>query len=250
MKVFLFIILLFVAPSKAVCQTVTNVIARAEGEQVQIVYDLAGNAGESYEVKLFCSRDGGKTFTEAPSKVVGAVNRWEAPGTAKAISWEAKKDLGDYEGNLQFKVVAMGKGSTTQPTKTTQVSAASTSNSASMAAENDDINFTIASIFTVTDGFKVFFKVKAKRDVEIGLGNNTQAEDQFGNIYAIYSADIENLPVLNGKLRKALSGSRKDGEMILKISKLNSGSLNGRILKKLVIETTVGTLQLSDIPRY
>ncbi len=250
MKTLFFTLLLFLMLTSSFCQTVTNVVARAEGEQVQIVYDLAGNVGESYEVKLFCSLDGGKTFTKAPSKVLGAVNRWEAPGTAKAITWEAKKDLGDYEGNLQFKVMATGKGGSVSPTKATQFSTSSTSNIASMIAENEDIHFTITSIFTVADGFKVFFKVKTKKDLEIGLSNNTQAEDQLGNIYTIYSADIESISVLNGKSRKAVAGSRKDGEMILKISKLNSGTLSGRVLKNLTVETTAGTLQLNEIPRY
>lgn len=245
----LFILTLFTRVSG---QSVSNVVARTEGEQVLITYDLAGNVGESYEVKLSCSKDGGKTFSVTPTKVSGAVNRWEAPGTAKSITWEAKKDLGEFEGNLQFKVLAAGKGGTTKPVQsapTYTASNASGSSTGSAIAENDDMIFTITGIFNVPDGLKIFFKIKAKREIEVGFTNGTMAQDQLGNDYTVYSSDIESLGVLSGKTRKFTAGSKKDGEMILKLSKLNGGTINGRILKNLTIESTAGNLQFNDIPK-
>lgn len=250
MKTFLPCLTILFCQTTLMAQTVTNVIARAEGEQIHIVYDLGGNVGESYEVKLSCSRDGGKTFAVTPSKVMGAVNRWEAPGSAKSITWDAKKDLGEFEGNLQFKVVATGKGGAVSAVPKTSVPTTSPSaNTGSLVSENDNMQFTITSVFTVTDGFKVFFKIKAKRELEVGFNSSTQAEDQFGNVYTIASSDIESIGVLGGKTRKFMANSRKDGEMILKVSKMNSSSLNGRVLKNLFVDSTVGSLQLTDIPR-
>lgn len=233
-------------------QTVTNVIARAEGEQVQISYDLSGNAGESYDVKISCSRDGGKTFTVTPASISGAVNRWEAPGNGKVITWEAKKDLGQFEGDLQFKVIALGKGGTVSAPQKTVTTSSNSPGSASGSAvvENNETTFTITGVFVVTDGFKILFKMKAKKEIEVGFSQNTIAEDQLGNLYTIYTSDIESLGVLNGKTRKFMANASKNGEMILKISKLNGGTINGRMLKNLTIESTIGTLQLTDLPRF
>ena len=235
-------------------QSVTNVVAKAEGETVQVSYDLAGNAGESYDVRLFVSRDGGKNFGESPSKVTGAVNRWEAPGTGKTITWDAKKDLGEFEGNLQFKVTATGKGGavvSTTPTQSTTVvsNAGPGSSSGSTSADNAAINLTLTGVFNVPDGFKILFKVRAKQELDLAITTNTQVQDQFGNVYTVVSADVEGVGVLTGKSRKFMTGARKDGEMILKISKMNGATLNGRMLKSLSFDTNVGSLVLSDIPK-
>jgi hypothetical protein len=101
----------------------------------------------------------------------------------------------------------------------------------------------------VPDGFKILFKVRAKQELDVAITTNTQAQDQFGNIYTVVSADIEGVGVLTGKTRKFMTGARKDGEIILKISKMNGATLNGRILKSLSFDTNAGTLVLSDIPK-
>jgi hypothetical protein len=248
MKHFTCLFLLFYS-SIAWCQSVSNVVARTEGEQITISYDLAGNAGESYEVKISCSKDGGKTFAVTPNNVNGAVNRWEAPGNSKIITWAAKKDLGEFEGDLQFKVIASGKGGVnTSVVRTNQ--GISNSSTGSATAETDQLSFSIVSVFNVPEGFKVVFRIKAKSDFEIGLLNTSSAQDQNGNLYTITSGDIESLGVLTGKTRKFIANARKDGEMILKISKMNSASLTGRMLQSLTVDTTLGSIQLNNLPRF
>lgn len=246
----LFVLLIGVISAvNGLSQTVVNVVARAEGEQILISYDLQGNMGESYEVRLACSRDGGKSFTVTPTKVSGAVNRWEAPGTAKGIVWEAKKDLGEFEGDLQFKITAIGKaGTQTLDQKKNSVSSSSASNGSS-TAETDNLTFTILDIFSVTEGFKVLFRIKSKVEIEVGFASGTTAEDHFGNLYTVTASEIDGVSVLQGKTRKFIANARKDGEIILKVSKLNSATLTGRLLKNLTIESTVGTIQFIDIPR-
>lgn len=230
-------------------QSVSNVIASTEGEQITISYDLAGNAGESYEVKISCSKDGGKTFGIIPSSVNGAVNRWEAPGNSKVITWAAKKDLGEFEGALQFKVIASGKGGVN--TSSARINQGiSNSATGSATAEMEQLSFSVVSVFNVPEGFKVVFRIKAKSELEIGLVNTCSAQDQNGNLYTITSGDIESLGVLNGKTKKFIANSRKDGEMILKISKMNSASLTGRMLQSLTVDTTLGTIQLNNLPRF
>ena len=229
-------------------QSVSNVVARSEGEQITISYDLAGNAGESYEVKISCSKDGGKTFSVMPNSVSGAVNRWEAPGTSKVITWAAKKDLGEFEGDLQFKVTASGKGGATVSTQKVST-VTSNSNTGSATAETNELSFTITSVFSVPEGFKILYKIKAKTEIDLGILNSTSAQDHFGNVYTITSADIDGINVLNSKTRKFIASARKDGEMILKISKMNSATLSGRILQSLSVDTNIGSIQLNNIPR-
>lgn len=231
-------------------QSVNNVIARAEGEQITISYDLAGNAGESYEVKISCSKDGGKTFPITPNSVNGAVNRWEAPGNSKIITWAAKKDLGEFEGDLQFKVIATGKGGVSTTPARTAMASNNSSSTGSSSAETDQFSFSIVSVFNVPEGFKVVFRIKAKADFEIGLLNTTSAQDQNGNLYSITAGDIEGLGVLNNKSKKFIANARKDGEMILKIYKMNSASLTGRMLQSLTIDTSLGSIQLNNLPRF
>lgn len=248
MKYFVCLLLLFYS-SITWSQSVSNVIARTEGEQITISYDLAGNAGESYEVKIACSKDGGKTFAITPSSINGAVNRWEAPGNSKVIMWAAKKDLGEFEGDLQFKVIATGKGGvSTAPARSS--AGISNSSTGSTTAETDQLSFSIVSVYNVPEGFKVVFRIKAKSEFEIGLLNTCSAQDQNGNLYAITASDIEGLGVLNGKTRKFIASARKDGEMILKISKMNTASLTGRMLQSLTVDTTLGSIQLNNLPRF
>jgi hypothetical protein len=82
------------------------------------------------------------------------------------------------------------------------------------------------------------------------LLNSSSAEDQNGNTYAITSGDIEGLGVLTGKTRKFIANARKEGEMILKISKMNSASLTGRVLQNLTVDTTLGSIQFNNLPRF
>lgn len=246
-KSFTLFFMTFVGYGMGVCQTVTNVIAKAEGENISISYDLAGNEGESYEVKVTFSRDGGKTFGGSPSRVSGAVNRWEAPGTSKVIVWEAKKELGDYEGSLQFKVIAMAKAGGAAPAST---ASKPVSTSGSLVAENEDAHVTISSIFNVTEGFKILVKIRAKKEIELGIQTSSQAVDQFGNTYTVTSASADGVSVVGGKTRKFPTGSRKDGEVIFKISKQHAGALSERLLKSITLDTTLGSFQFAEIPKY
>jgi hypothetical protein len=232
-----------------ICQSITNVAAKTDGEQILISYDLAGKTGESYEIRLTCSLNDGKSFDLSPEKVTGAVNRWEVAGTAKSITWEARKDLGNFEGDLKFKVEAKAKaGSDTQTAASNPINT-TTSSTGSRSVENSDINFTITGQQDLMEGLRLNFKVKVKKDCDLGFSRGAIAEDQFGNVYSIISIDLEGVDVLGDKTRKLVVGIVKEGKMILKVSQLNSPSLKSIALKKLQLQTTVGTLVLTNIPR-
>lgn len=87
---------------------VSNLTAsqRAETKLVDIDYDLASPFG-SLAVSLEISSDGGATWTVPASSASGDVGASVAPGTGKAIVWDAGADwAGNYSEQMRFRVVA------------------------------------------------------------------------------------------------------------------------------------------------
>ncbi len=88
---------------------VSNLTAaqRAGTKLVDITYDLAAPGFGSVAVALEASSDGGATWTVPVTSATGAVGGSVAPGTGKAIVWNAGVDwLGNYSTQMRFRVVA------------------------------------------------------------------------------------------------------------------------------------------------
>jgi sulfatase modifying factor 1 len=88
---------------------VSNLTAaqRAGTKLVDISYDLAAPGFGSVAVTLEASSDGGATWTVPVASATGAVGGSVAPGTGKAIVWNAGVDwLGNYSTQMRFRVVA------------------------------------------------------------------------------------------------------------------------------------------------
>ena len=90
----------------AVCsfgQTVSNVDAYQEGKNIIITYDTdkAGSVGDVY-----CSTDGGRTWSEALRQVTGDVNKQVQAGNHRIV-WDVLSEREKLAGaNICFKVVA------------------------------------------------------------------------------------------------------------------------------------------------
>ena len=90
----------------AVCsfgQTVSNVDAYQEGKNIIITYDTdkAGSVGDVY-----CSTDGGRTWSKPLKQVTGDVNK-QVPAGSHRIVWDVLSDREKLAGaNICFKVVA------------------------------------------------------------------------------------------------------------------------------------------------
>jgi hypothetical protein len=86
----------------------TSVAQRTDGSGlVDISYDLFDANGDLCEVKLKLSSDGGSTFAiiPDPAQLSGDIGTDIAPGTAKAILWDAGAEGIDFDGDqymLQF----------------------------------------------------------------------------------------------------------------------------------------------------
>jgi hypothetical protein len=88
---------------------VSNLAAaqRAGTKLVDISYDLAAPGFGSVAVTLEASSDGGVNWTVPVASATGAVGESVAPGTGKAIVWNAGVDwLGNYSTQMRFRVVA------------------------------------------------------------------------------------------------------------------------------------------------
>lgn len=90
--------------STLISQEITNVHFEQEGKKIKIYYDLSGDA--VYDVKVFCSNDGGKNWGQSLVEVKGDVGREQKQGTNKKIDWDVITEQEKLEGEVAFKIVA------------------------------------------------------------------------------------------------------------------------------------------------
>jgi hypothetical protein len=99
----LFLLVLYGNPS-AFAQTVTNIRFEQAGKLIDVYYDLSGKGNESFQVKLYCSLDGGKTWGTPLNYVTGDVGEKIKQGTNKKITWDVLKEKDKLVGDIKFKV--------------------------------------------------------------------------------------------------------------------------------------------------
>jgi hypothetical protein len=87
-------------------QSVTNVRFEKSGKQVLIFYDLSGDKGSTWNISVYCSRDGGKTMGSPLQKISGDCGKTIAIGTNKKITWDVLAEYDKLEGAISFKVEA------------------------------------------------------------------------------------------------------------------------------------------------
>ncbi|MDJ1484819.1 Ser-Thr-rich GPI-anchored membrane family protein [Cytophagaceae bacterium YF14B1] len=95
----------FLVGLSASAQTVSNIRAESIGNLVIISYDLTGSiSGQLYRVSVFSSKN---DMQEALLYVRGDVGENIVPGKNKRIEWGAKKEIGNFDGALNFKIEAV-----------------------------------------------------------------------------------------------------------------------------------------------
>ena len=115
-------ILILICTTSAVtvfAQQFSNLHAKKEAEKVIISYDFsAGKDGITFDVRLECSADGGKTFNVIPQFVSGDIKAVSA-GTGKRISWDVlSEQQKPAENRFVFQLVAIENNQTdTIPTE-------------------------------------------------------------------------------------------------------------------------------------
>ena len=103
----LFLIILFtmtVALTNA--QSVRNIRFEQSGKQIVIYYDLSGAVGSTWNVTIYCSQDGGKTWGNPLQNLSGAFGFEIRPGNNQKVLWDVLADRDKLEGEISFKVEA------------------------------------------------------------------------------------------------------------------------------------------------
>ncbi|MBL7876652.1 MAG: hypothetical protein JNL53_13380 [Cyclobacteriaceae bacterium] len=102
MKLTLFLICTFSISTFS--QKLENLKAVSTGDSIVITYDLIADLpGDKYEAKIYSSYD---NFASPLRYISGDIGNSLTPGIGKRIVWEAKKELGNYQGDLSFEIRA------------------------------------------------------------------------------------------------------------------------------------------------
>jgi uncharacterized protein (TIGR02145 family) len=110
---FLPAILIFIS-SAAIAQKAENLRFEQAGKQIIIYYDLTGTrAGQTYDVQVFCSTDGGKTFSGPLQKVTGEAGSSINAGTNKKVTWDVLSERKMLVGDILFEIRIKSTGAGT-----------------------------------------------------------------------------------------------------------------------------------------
>jgi len=101
-KGFLFVI---ISVSFVNAQEIGNLHFEQEGKMIFIYYDLKGE--NNFDIKLYCSQDGGKTWGQPLNKAIGAVGKDQNAGYFKMIKWDVLAEKERLQGNVVFKIEAI-----------------------------------------------------------------------------------------------------------------------------------------------
>lgn len=105
MKSFIALILITLITFRLTAQEIP-VRHEQEGSNIVIHYDLPGNPGDTYNIVVTCSENGGVTYGQPLRSLSGDAGPGIRPGQGKRITWSVVSDRDILEGNLKFKVTA------------------------------------------------------------------------------------------------------------------------------------------------
>ncbi len=95
---------LILSGSQIYAQTINNVQASVSGSNVIISYDLTTpEAGQKFDVEIKSSKDG---FSGTLMEVTGDVGTNQSAGLGKKITWDARKEIGAFVGDISFEITA------------------------------------------------------------------------------------------------------------------------------------------------
>jgi hypothetical protein len=163
MRIFLFAVLLFSA-FQVVGQRLENIRAEAisDGERVAVTFDITGGQeGQKFKVSLYGSHNNYSAPLQQVSGDVGEITG----GRNKRMEWNAKGELGDYNGTVTFEVRADGIAPASTPL---------TNNSNSVPASPDKAKKKSKALFIIIPAVVVVGVVAAlllrdKKDGELPL---------------------------------------------------------------------------------
>ncbi len=102
LKLYLLLFYLTIYAIPAICQDADSVTMSIENDLVVVRYDfLNGEADEVYEFYLYSSHD---NFQKPLQQTTGDVGKGIKTGAGKVIYWNAKKELGNFKGDLSLRI--------------------------------------------------------------------------------------------------------------------------------------------------
>ncbi len=85
-------------------QSIKSLKASATGSTVTVTYDLASpDEGQKFTIELKSSED---NFLRALKEVSGDVGENQSAGLGKTITWDARKEIGAFQGDISFEITA------------------------------------------------------------------------------------------------------------------------------------------------
>jgi len=104
-KINIHIIALFLlVPLLSFSQQVENIHFEQAGKQIHIYYDLHGEG--TFNVKVYCSTNDGRTWGQPLQKITGAAGANQQPGVNKEIIWDVLAEREKLAGEIRFKIEA------------------------------------------------------------------------------------------------------------------------------------------------
>jgi uncharacterized protein (TIGR02145 family) len=95
---------LLLLPFVSFAQQISNIQFAQVGKQVHIYYDLHGEG--TYNVKVHCSTNDGRTWGQPLQKVTGDVGANQQPGVNKEIIWDVLAEREKIAREIRFKIEA------------------------------------------------------------------------------------------------------------------------------------------------
>ena len=83
-------------------QRIENLTTALAGENIEITFDLIDEVGgRTFDLQLFSSHD---NYASLLQYVSGDIGEEVSPGAGKNVIWEAKKELGEYKGEIYLEI--------------------------------------------------------------------------------------------------------------------------------------------------
>lgn len=112
-SVYLFSVLFVIFARYAAAQEtiVSNVTFSDRGDTIVVNYDLDGDAGKRYNIRLSLSDNGGKSFRIMPTRLSGDIGKGVEAGKQKTVVWDMFRDFpyGIIGDNFVFRIDAVYK---------------------------------------------------------------------------------------------------------------------------------------------
>jgi uncharacterized protein (TIGR02145 family) len=106
-KSFYTILLILICIQDLHSQDITNIRFEQEGKKVNIYYDITGaKSGQKFDIKVYCSEDGGQTWGNPLKSVYGDVGKNQIAGYNKKITWDVLADREKLTGDVKFRIKA------------------------------------------------------------------------------------------------------------------------------------------------